>query len=326
MEIYDVLTVGDASLDAFLGINENNEKARVNPETKELCFKHGEKISVEHTYFSVGGNAANVAVGLSRLGLKATIAAEIGDDEFALKINNTLAKEHVDRSFLRTAHGQESSFSVAINFKGDRTLFSEHLNRPHEFTYGHAKIKWMYLTSLGMEWENAYEKAITYVEEDKAQLAFNPGTLQLREKSPIVEKAISIASVLIVNKEEAQKIITEYAGKQNPPEDIKEILTIVMDLGPKIVVITDGKNGSYALDSEKNFYHEGILDSKPVERTGAGDAYSSGFLSAIVYNLTIPVAMQWGSENATGVVGKIGAQAGLLTKKEIEEKVQHDYR
>lgn len=325
MQTYDVLTVGDASLDAFLGINENNEKARVNPETKELCFKHGEKISVEHTYFSVGGNAANVAVGISRLGLKASIAAEIGDDEFALKINNTLAKEGVDRSFLRTAHGQESSFSVAINFKGDRTLFSEHLSRPHEFTYGHAKIQWMYLTSLGMEWEGAYEKAISYVEEDKALLAFNPGTLQLRKKSSIVEKAISISNILIINKEEAQKILSEYAGQKNPPEDIKEILLEVMKLGPKIVVATDGKNGSYVLDSEKNFYHEGILESHAVERTGAGDAYSSGFLSAIVYNLTIQEAMQWGSENATGVVGKIGAEAGLLTKKEMEEKVKHDY-
>lgn len=325
MQTFDVLTVGDASLDAFLGINEHNEKARVNPETKELCFKHGEKISVEHTYFSVGGNGANVAVGVSRLGLKASVAAEIGDDEFALKINNTLAKEGVDRSFIKTAHGQESSFSVVINFKGDRTLFSEHLSRPHEFTYGHAKIKWMYLTSLGMQWEKAYEKAVAYVQEEKVSLAFNPGTLQLAKKSPIVEKAISIASLLIVNKEEAQKILSEYADQKNPPSDVKDILSEVMKLGPHIVVVTDGKNGSYVLDSEKNFYHEGILESHPVERTGAGDAYSSGFLSAIVYNLTIKEAMQWGSENATGVVGKIGAQAGLLTKKEMEEKVSNDY-
>src|SRR5260370_29773684 len=131
MGTYDVLTIGDAKLDIFLSINETNGKCRLDPETKELCFKHGEKISVEHTHFSVGGNAANVAVGLTRLGLKATVAAEIGDDEFALKISNSLGKEHIDRTFIRQAHGEESSISVSINFKGDRTLFTEHVERAH---------------------------------------------------------------------------------------------------------------------------------------------------------------------------------------------------
>src|SRR5690349_6605589 len=79
MNSYDVLTIGDAKLDTFLTINENNPKCRLDETTKELCFKHGEKISVEHTHFSVGGNGANVTVGLSRLGIKATIAAETGD-------------------------------------------------------------------------------------------------------------------------------------------------------------------------------------------------------------------------------------------------------
>ena len=326
MGTYDVLAIGDASLDAFLTISDANGKVRLDTQTKEVCFKHGEKISVEHTHFSVGGNAANVTVGLSRLGIKATLAAEIGDDEFGLKIINTLAKEHIDRGFIKQAHGQESSFSVALNFKGDRTLFSEHVERPHEFHYETTKITWIYLTSLCEKWTHAYEKALQYVHETHCSLAFNPGTLQLAKKSEVIERALKVTTILFVNKEEAKQLLSEYASEKNPPDDIEKILSEVQALGPTIVVITDGKNGSYAIDGEKHFYHEKIIPSIIVERTGAGDAYSTGFLGAIFHNLPIQKAMQWGSTNATSVVGHIGAEAGLLKKGEMEKKVDYDYR
>ncbi len=321
MVTYDVLTIGDAKLDAFLSISDTNGKVRLNQETNELCFKHGEKISVDHTHFSLGGNAANVAVGLARLGVKVTIAAEIGDDEFALKIINALGKEHIDRGFIRQAHNQESSFSVSINFKNDRTLFSEHVQREHNFHYADEKIAWIYLTSLGEEWVKPYEKAVHFVKETNCFLAFNPGTLQLAKKSDVVEDALKVTTILFVNKEEAQLLISEYA-KEKPSDEIEKLLDQVSSLGPITVVITDGKKGSYVLDSEKHFYHEGILSSIIVERTGAGDAYSAGFLGAIVHKLSIKDAMHWGSKNATSVVAHIGAQAGLLKKQEMEEKVR----
>src|SRR4029079_5120099 len=134
MGSYDVICIGDAKLDAFLTLADTS-KVRFDENTGELCFKHGEKIPVDHTHFSVGGNAANVAIGLSRLGIKATIAAEIGDDEFSLKIINTFAREHIDRGFIRQDSNRESSFSVAMTYKNDRTLFSEHFKRDHDFRY-----------------------------------------------------------------------------------------------------------------------------------------------------------------------------------------------
>ncbi len=177
MANYHVLTIGDAKLDAFLSLEDTNEKVRLDQKTGELCFKHGEKICVSNTYISLGGNAANVCVGLTRLGIKATIAAEIGDDEFALKITNSLGKEHIDKSFIRQTHGKPSSITVAINFKNDRTLFSEHIHRTHEFHYHDSSFEWIYLTSLGDEWTHAYTKAIAYVHDKPCSLAFNPGTM-----------------------------------------------------------------------------------------------------------------------------------------------------
>jgi ribokinase len=56
-----------------------------------------------------------------------------------------------------------------------------------------------------------------------------------------------------------------------------------------------------------------------VERTGCGDAYASGFLSAVMNNQVIPEAMRWGTANAASVIGRVGSQAGLLTRTEIDK-------
>lgn len=317
---YDVICIGDAKLDAFLAIAETNTKCRFDENTKELCFKHGEKISIDHTYFSVGGNAANVTIGLSRLKIKATIAAEIGDDEFSLKIVNTFAKEYIDRGFIRQTPGKESSFSVAINYKDDRTLFTEHFKRSHDFKYEDAYTKWIYLTSLGEEWVNAYQKAIDYTNEHGTKLVFNPGTLQLSEKSSIIKDVLKVTNILFINKEEAKLLISEYADI-NSSDDIQEILLNIKKLGPKTVAITDGENGSHAIDEEGKYYHQDKIQCTIVERTGSGDAYSSGYLAAAIHQLGVQTAMKWGSINAASVIGKIGAQEGLLKKEEMEEKI-----
>jgi ribokinase len=319
---YDVICVGDAKIDAFLVLTDKNGggKCRLDENTNELCFKHGEKIPVDKTYFSVGGNAANVAVRLARLGIKSTIAAEIGDDEFSLKIINALANEGIDRGFIKQDQERESSFSVAITYRDDRTLFSEHIDRAHDFNYEHADSKWIYLTSLGKEWINPYQKAINYTLDTQAQLAFNPGTLQLREKSHIIENALQSSSILFVNKEEAKQLIYGYSNEYGT-DDIQQILSNVKALGPKIVVVTDGENGSFALDNEGNYFQQDHAPCSVVELTGAGDSFSSGFLAAINYGLNVQEAMAWGSYNAASVIEKMGAEDGLLRKQEMNERI-----
>src|SRR5260221_649880 len=112
---YDVITIGESTIDSFMTIHDASEKAHLDKDAEELCFKFGEKINVERYDFCSGGNATNVAVGLSRLGLQTALCAEIGDDEFSIKIRNNLAQEHIERVLVNQVKGQ-SSFSVVINF------------------------------------------------------------------------------------------------------------------------------------------------------------------------------------------------------------------
>jgi len=100
----------------------------------------------------------------------------------------------------------------------------------------------------------------------------------------------------------------------------KELLLAVGKLGPKIVVITDGNNGSYVGDG-KLFVRAGVLPVDAYERTGAGDAFGSGALSAIIKGKSFEEALTWGTVNSASVIGYMGAQRGLLRTEEISEWV-----
>lgn len=320
--IYDVITIGEATIDAFMTVHDANSKFHFNAETCELCFKHGEKISVDRYDFLMGGNAANVAVGLTRLGLNATIAAEIGDDEFSIKIRNNLAKENVERFLITQDKGRQSNFSVIINFKGDRTIFNEDLKRAHKFDYDEVAAKYVYLTSMGEEWATAYQDTVAFAKKHGGKIAFNPGHMQLVDQTKTVQEIMKDTEILFVNKEEAELLLFNHYNKKidNSDHYIKNLCLELQAMGPSIVVLTNGKEGSYSLDTYKNFKNQDLYPAKVIERTGAGDAYASGFLAAIIQEFSITDAMKWGAINSASVVGKIGAEPGLLTKEQMQEK------
>lgn len=324
MRHYQVITIGESTVDAFMTLHHANEQCKLDPDTGRISFKHGDKIDVERYDFCLGGNATNVAVGLTRLGIRATLCTEIGDDEFSLKIRNALAKEHIDRLYITEKRGMPSNFSVIISFKNDRTIFVEDVEREHNYQLDDVSTDYIYLTSMGRIWQEPYHRSVVFARENNCKLVFNPGSRQMYEGQDTVQHVIRHTYLLIVNKEEAEKLL--YSEKRtdstNEHDYIKHLLEKLQKLGPKIIVITNGQHGSMAVDQEGTIHYRSLYPSKVVEKTGAGDAYSTGFLAALIHGLPIPDAMTWGSINAASVVSEIGAEAGLLTKHEMEERAK----
>lgn len=316
---YDVITIGETTVDAFMTVGDANGKYRIDNEHHDFCIRPGQKIDVDRYDFCMGGNATNVAVGLSRLGIKAGLCSEIGDDEFSIKIRNWLARDNVERLLVKQVNGP-SSFAVIINFQGDRTIFVQDVHRDHDFDFSEVTTPFVYLTSLGDEWDGPYKKALSFVEASNATLAFNPGSRQVRANNETVQQVLAKTTYLFVNKEEGELIISGKQTEQNDKAYILELLGKLQKMGSKTVIITDGVRGSYAVNEQGEFFWHGAGKGKAIERTGAGDAYASGFLGAILSGLTLPQAMEWGTLNSNSVVSKVGAQAGLLTKAEIEEE------
>lgn len=322
----DILCIGDSVIDIFLKIPENNPHFGLDKEKNKLTISFGEKINVEKYVLETGGNATNTAVGLSRLGFSTGICAEIGKDEFSQKILSKLNKENIDTKPLLQTEKEKTSFSVVINYNAERTIFSEHVKRDHDFSFENIDTKFVYLTSLGAVWENAYEKALKFVKSKNLSLAFNPGTLQLEKRDNLIFDIVERTDFLFLNKEEAEELLygkeLNVQNSQGRESVIKKLLFGLKGLGAKNIIITDSNNGSYVYDEKNKFYKLGILESSIVEKTGAGDSYTAGFLGAVINNLSTQEAMVWGSVNASSVVGKIGAQEGLLSKSEILDKIK----
>ena len=316
MNSFDFVAVGNATLDIFLWIHESNKHFRVDPKTHELCIKAGDKALVDNAYLMTGGNAANVSVGLSRMGFKTAIIAEIGEDEFAQKIINSLAEEGVSEAFLQKTHNKSSSFSVIINYKSERTIFAEAVEKEHNFSFENISAKWIYLTALSEKWEEAYKKTLEFAKNNNVKLAFNPGTLQLDSGGELTEEIIKNSEIVFLNKEEAAKICS--LAVTNEENFIRDLLLQIKNKGAKVVVITDGTNGSFLIDDQNNIISYKAIDVEVIERTGAGDAFASGFLSAVLAGKNWETAMKWGSENAASVIGKVGATEGLLTRQSLD--------
>jgi len=85
------------------------------------------------------------------------LCAEIGKDEFSQKILDQLAKENINTDFLSRTD-KETSISIGLNYREDRTLFTEHVHREHNFNFANLQTKFIYLTSLGNIWETTYQK------------------------------------------------------------------------------------------------------------------------------------------------------------------------
>lgn len=311
----DVLCVGNVLIDAFLAIHEANLHCRIDQKACELCIKYGEKIPVDACQFLLGGNAANVSVGLSRLGVESALVAEIGDDEFAQKILKGLASEHINTSKLLQAKNTPSSFAIGLEFQNERTLFVSHVKRGHDFSFDGVVSQYMYLTSLGDEWRVAYANALAYVEKTQAKLVFNPGTHQLMGGLDALREIFTHTDILFLSLSEAMGLLTIK------DESMQSVVKTLSSLGPKTVVVTDGDKGSYAYSDGKT-YRLGILECEVIEKTGAGDAYASGFLSALVKGEDLQTAMKWGTVNAAFVIGKVGAQTGLLRREDMDEEVK----
>ena len=77
-----------------------------------------------------------------------------------------------------------------------------------------------------------------------------------------------------------------------------------MTKGPEWVVVSDGKN----------IYRAGVPDSPIVERTGAGDAFASGFVTEYIRSGDVSKAIQFATANASSVVTQYGGKAGILKK------------
>jgi len=309
---YDVMTIGDALEDVFVSPDLDLKHEKSFGSGKGICFELGEKINLESAEQRVGGSACNVAVGLSRLGLKSSLATTLGKDIPAKLILDTLKDEEVGDEFVQKSIDAKTGFSVIFLIEGERTIFVHHGSRKIEVPK-ELKTEWLFAGPLPEESEEIERQIVAQISEQNIKFAWNPGSCQLAKGANHYKNLLRLTNILFLNRDEAVDFLN-CAIKPSWEQALKRL----HEFGPKIVVITDGREGAKAYDGHEIFSVNAEKNVKVVDSTGAGDAFATAFLAKIIDEPeNIELALKWGIKNGTSVIKKVGAQPGLLKKSQI---------
>ena len=310
--------MGDIVTDAFIQLFDDKAVTYQNEAGKWLAMKYGTKIPFQDAYIvEAVGNSANAAVACARLGLKSGLIANVGGDQHGRDMIAALEKNKVMADFVRVNSTKKSNYHYVLWYKEERTILIKH----EEYNYHWPHIrpdeipKWLYISSISKNAIDFHDQISDWLERNpEVKVAFQPGTFQMEAGVERLKRIYARTEVLILNREEA---VLVSGGDYN---NIHDLLDKLHAIGPKIVVITDGPAGAYASDGTSRLKMPIFPDiAPPYERTGAGDAFASTFVSAIIKGNNLEAALQWAPINSMNVVQKIGAQEGLLSEHHIEE-------
>lgn len=325
--MFDIITIGSATRDGFFqGIDFKICQGKQFLTGKGICLDLGSKITVPEMIFTTGGSASNTATTFTRQGLKTAAIFRVGKDVSGETILRELKEEGVNISFSQIDYATPTAYSVIFLIKsGERTILSYKGAAGKltlwEIPLTQVKTKWLLLGSLGKE-KNILKNLILWAKEQKIHLAINPGWREI-EWLKKNKKWLNNFEIFVVNQEEA----AYFTGI--PYQKEREIFQKLDNWIKGIVVMTKSKNG-VSVSNGKYLFRAGPFDKKisqkPKDLTGAGDAFTSGFISVFVRKnrfdeKTIEEAIKNGSLNAFSVIQYIGAKQGILTLKEIKRLI-----
>lgn len=326
MNNYDFLAVGDIVVDAFIHITDAEASCDLDQEHCKLTLRFGDKVPYDfyENLYAVG-NSPNASVAASRLGLKSALHAVIGSDQNGKECLNSLTHDGVSTEIIETDPKLPTNYHFVLWYEPERTILVKHYPYERTFPKNIESVKWLYLSSLGEYKAMEYHMEVLQWlgQHPETNLVFQPGTFQMKAGVEAMKEIYQRTKLFFCNFEESQRIL------KTEEKDIKKLLQEIANLGPKIVVITDGMKGAYCREENGDMWFMPTYPNKPYERTGAGDAFASTFTSCLALGMSVADALTWAPINSMSVTNFIGAQKGLLTPDKIKEylaKAPADYK
>lgn len=306
MSVPKILAIGKATQDVFLTSDEFSPHME-----GKVAYTHlplGVKMEVDNIVFATGGNASNVAVTFARQGIHSSYMWTLGHDPASETVLQDLDREGVDTSHVVRDDKYRAGYSnILIATDGERTI----LNNRGVSTDASGKdlnldaikdVDWIYPTSLALGGIELLRVVVDKAEESGVKVMLNPAGPELAEPKKLKALLPSI-DVLCVNKEEMQMLVEG--------DTLEELVRKALHYVP-VAIVSDGPRGVVASDG-KTIVTAGMYEDVPVvDRTGAGDAFASGFLSQWSQGKSLRESIVFGSANSTSVVTKYGAKEGIL--------------
>lgn len=325
--MFDVVTIGAATRDIFIEspffkiVRDPKHLERLGFPTGEAqCFALGSKIEVGAPFETIGGGAANAAVTFRRQGFRVGTFAKIGRDTSGQATIADLRHEGVT-PLVATDSKYRTSFSVIlVSPGGERTILdyrgaSQHV-RTRDVPLTKLRAPWAYI-STGHVALSVMQVLIRHLKKTGSRIAMNPSKFYLEMGMKKLRPILGELDVILLNREEAAYLTgLSYHAEKRIFKKFDEVVRglAVMTDGPRGVLVSDGAR----------IYHAHIFKNKKIQdRTGAGDAFGSGFVAGLIRTKSakrttspsdVQFAIRLGSANATSVVEKVGATPGILHK------------
>ena len=232
--------------------------------------------TVEH----VGGSPLNVAVGLARLGHDALLATHLGPDAHGQLITDLLAREHVTVTTESIDLERTSTAQATLAADGSAT---------YEFDLAWPGIQelpgdigHLHTGSIGSWLQPGAESVLTALREahPTTTISYDPNVRQTLMRTPEVERQHveeTLAHVDVV------KASDEDVAWLYPDSDLRDIARHWATLGPRLVVVTRGGEGAFAVLSQQDGEIEVAgRQVRVADTVGAGDSFMSGLISGLL--------------------------------------------
>lgn len=317
--MFDIITFGSASQDIYVESKNflflKNKKFIAK---QGLCFNLGAKIKLEKIMYFSGGGGTNTAASFARQGLQTAYCGMIGDDFLGMQIIQELENLKINTELVQKDSKYKTNTSFILNYPGrDKTAL---VYRGASDNFSAEKVpwekikntKWFYLAPFSGKMALMTERLVNFAKNNGIKVAINPGYGQL--VSNYLKRILKKADVLILNREEAT-LITKI-----PYNNERGVFKKLDDITEGICIMTKGKDGVSVSDG-KYFYSASSLCKNPVDTTGAGDSFGSGFVAGFVKRNDIIYAIQLGLANSAANLKKFGAKDGLLSDKDKFVKI-----
>jgi len=309
--MFEVITFGSATWDIFLKMGKDQIiKSDKFPSGSGVGFDLGKKIDVEDMYFSFGGGGMNSAATFKKQGFKVAYCGSVGDDIPGLHIISEMERMGIGTNFIQKNEKPTNNSVILITSDIERTVLayrgaSEDLNK-EEVLWGDMSPSWFYLAPLSGKLRDLTEDIVDFGKKNKIKIAINLGNSQIALGKEKLEPLLKKVDVLLLNLEEAS-LLTGV--------DIKDEMGIMRELNslhPGINTVTKGPEG-VLVSQEDVLIDASSCKVKVVDRTGAGDAFGSGFVSGLIKsNMDVEWATKLGIANSVSCIQVRGAINGLL--------------
>jgi len=264
-----------------------------------------------------GGSAANFAVACARLGLQTGFIGKLGKDAFGERLIQEFRMDNVETDGIVFSDEAPTGICyAAVDKRGNRILYAfsgaanelQPTDLDEEYLKSYQVIHLASLKNL-----NPLMKAAELVQGTNTQVCLNPGSLIVNQGLKACEKLLELTKVFIGSQGEVRQLFQT----DNILKGVEKLLEYV-----EIAAITQGEKGSLIVTKEFQIKIP-AEKVKVVDTTGAGDAFSAGFIFGLLqYNFDhskLEICGKIGNKAAASKIQTLGARGGLLTEREMNE-------